>query len=207
MVAHLTRHQQVASAKHVVDDVDHTILHLVIHLGNERVGVDNRSTRHRVDAGVDVASEHGADGHTVLHVDGHHLRGSEVELGDIVAERVAQTLKAGSGHTVVLNLTRSVSVQAVDVCHHSLVGRSEARVGTVCRQDLIHAGTLEDIVEVAEGIGAVGQVTLNGLTGEGVEVILVKILLTAGHKKQRGQHQKCSQSACKLMIYCSVHCL
>ena len=73
MIFHFTCNEQVRTTNYMVDLMKHTILQLVVHTCDERVRIDDGLTRDRVDAGIDVTTKHGVDGHTILHVDSHYL--------------------------------------------------------------------------------------------------------------------------------------
>ena len=190
MLLHLTCHQAVGALQHLTDFVQHAVLQLIVHAGDEGIAVDNGCTRDGVDGRVDVASEHGAQRHAVAHVHTHDLGRQQVEEGDVVAERVGESFQTGSRHTVVRVLrVHGVVIQAVQVCSNSVVVGSEAGIHAIGRQNLVVTNALQDIVETAKLVLTVGQIVFDGLACKRVQVRLVDVFLTTREECSRRQEQ------------------
>ena len=102
-----------------------------------------------------------------------------MEQDDVGAERVGEAFQSGAGHAVVgQSVFAHVVVKAIDVGCHGIVGRRKTGVCAVGRENLVVADTLENVVEVTELVGTIGDVVLDGLTREGVEVRIVDFLPT-----------------------------
>ena len=105
-----------------------------------------------------------------------------MEESDVLTERVSKAFQPRLLHAVVRQIgVERVIIEAVKIDIHSIVCRSEAGIGAVCRQDLVIAYAFQYVVKAAELLAAVGKIVLNGLTRESIEVRLVDVLF-AGSK-------------------------
>ena len=191
----------------MVDDVQYTILELVIHTGNSGVAVDDHVTAGRIDGSVKVAAQHGRNSHTILHVDGHHLGVGKVEQGDVFAKRVRKALKAAGSHAVVRQvLVGSIVVQTVDILSNGVVGRREASIGAISGKNLVHAGAGEYVVKAAELIGPVAEIVFDSFACKGIQVRLVDVFRARSQAGHCGQHSHKSQLSQKLFIFEYFHC-
>ncbi len=105
---------------------------------------------------------------------------------DVIAQTVTQSLQTIGGHSIVFHHSLGVVPQAVNILFYAVIGRGVASILTIRGHIAVETGTLQYVSERSE-IAVVGNKTFDSLSGRGVQVRLVRLLITGNQTHTHGQ--------------------